>query len=69
MNGFRGEKLIERLGLGVDGYAADRLAQQQARDAGKLGGVWNMLYFHQFGNVRALLCRSQVLALQPSEQI
>lgn len=48
VNGFRGEKLIERLGLGVDGYAADRLAQQQARDAGKLGGVWNMLYFHQF---------------------
>lgn len=39
MNGFRGERLIERLGLGVDGHAAERLAQQRARDAGKLGGV------------------------------
>lgn len=39
VNGYRGERLIERLGLGVDGYAVERLAQQQQRDAGKLGGV------------------------------
>lgn len=39
LHGYRGEKLIERLGLGIDGYADERLAKQQARDAGKLGGV------------------------------
>lgn len=39
LNGYRGEKLIERLGLGIDGRAAERLVQQQARDAGQLGGV------------------------------
>lgn len=39
LHGYRGEKLIERLGLGIDGHAAERLAQQRARDNGKLGGV------------------------------
>lgn len=39
VHGFRGEKLVERLGLGVDGHHAARLAQQQARDDGLLGGT------------------------------
>lgn len=38
-NGFRGEKLIERIGLGIDGHHNERLAQQQARDDGLLGGT------------------------------
>ncbi|XP_018567585.1 uncharacterized protein LOC108908137 isoform X1 [Anoplophora glabripennis] len=39
LNGVLGEKAIERLGLGIDGYDRERLAKQQARDEGHLGGV------------------------------
>uniref|UniRef100_A0A336M8W0 CSON012080 protein n=2 Tax=Culicoides sonorensis TaxID=179676 RepID=A0A336M8W0_CULSO len=39
LHGYRGEKLIERLGLGIDGNHKERLVQQQARDNGKLGGL------------------------------
>lgn len=38
-HGFRGEKLTERLGLGVDGNHEARLALQRARDEGLLGGT------------------------------
>lgn len=38
-NGFRGEKLIERIGLGVDGLHNVRLAVQRERDDGLLGGT------------------------------
>lgn len=38
-NGFRGERLIERMGLGIDGNHDERLAKQQARDDGLLGGT------------------------------
>lgn len=38
-NGFRGERLVERLGLGVDGQHDARLVQQRARDVGLLGGT------------------------------
>lgn len=38
-HGFRGERLIERMGLGLDGHHDARLAQQQARDDGLLGGT------------------------------
>lgn len=39
LNGIKGEKAIERLGLGIDGRDQERLAKQRARDAGHLGGV------------------------------
>lgn len=39
VNGRFGEKAIERLGLGIDGNDLQRLAEQQARDAGHLGGL------------------------------
>ncbi|VEN43334.1 unnamed protein product [Callosobruchus maculatus] len=39
LNGVLGEKAIERLGLGIDGFDRERLAQQKARDEGHLGGV------------------------------
>lgn len=39
VNGFRGEKLIERVGLGVDGLHNERLAIQRERDEGLLGGT------------------------------
>lgn len=39
LNGDKGEKLIERLGLGIDGYAEERLVKQRARDEGHLGGL------------------------------
>ncbi|XP_017779696.1 PREDICTED: uncharacterized protein LOC108564983 [Nicrophorus vespilloides] len=39
INGFHGEKAIERLGLGIDGYDRERLAQQRARDVHLLGGL------------------------------
>lgn len=45
LHGYRGDKLIERLGLGIDGHAEERLQQQRARDAGKLNGV-----IYQSGN-------------------
>lgn len=38
-HGFRGEQLVERLGLGVDGNQDARLTQQRARDEGLLGGT------------------------------
>lgn len=38
-HGFRGERLIERMGLGIDGLHDIRLVQQQARDDGLLGGT------------------------------
>lgn len=39
VNGFRGEKLIERIGLGTDGLHNVRLAIQRERDEGLLGGT------------------------------
>lgn len=39
LNGIKGEKEIERLGLGIDGLDQERLAQQRARDVGHLGGL------------------------------
>ncbi|XP_045507063.1 uncharacterized protein LOC123703185 isoform X3 [Colias croceus] len=39
LNGDKGEKLIERLGLGIDGYSEERLRQQRLRDQGHLGGL------------------------------
>ncbi|XP_057663911.1 uncharacterized protein LOC130898546 [Diorhabda carinulata] len=39
LNGYLGEKAIERLGLGIDGFDRERLAAQRIRDAGHLGGV------------------------------
>lgn len=39
MHGFRGSKLIERIGLGIDGNSNQRLLYQRQRDAGRLGGV------------------------------
>lgn len=39
LNGIYGEKAIERLGLGIDGYDRERLEKQRARDLGHLDGV------------------------------
>lgn len=39
VNGYRGEKLIERIGLGTDGLHNVRLAIQRERDEGLLGGT------------------------------
>ncbi|CAH1115514.1 unnamed protein product [Psylliodes chrysocephalus] len=39
LNGYLGEKAIERLGLGIDGLDRERLEAQKLRDAGHLGGV------------------------------
>lgn len=39
VNGFRGEKLIERMGIGIDGNHNERLEKQRARDEGLLGGT------------------------------
>ncbi|OWR46160.1 uncharacterized protein LOC116773693 isoform X1 [Danaus plexippus] len=39
LHGDKGSKLIERLGLGVDGYADERLRMQRERDVGHLGGL------------------------------
>lgn len=39
VNGYRGEKLIERIGLGTDGLHNLRLAIQRERDEGLLGGT------------------------------
>lgn len=38
-NGYRGERLIERIGLGHDGHHSERLASQRSRDDGLLGGT------------------------------
>ncbi|XP_075167723.1 uncharacterized protein LOC142239852 [Haematobia irritans] len=37
-NGFRGEKFIERIGVGEDGKQDVRRAEQQQRDYGRLNG-------------------------------
>ena len=39
LHGDKGEKLIERLGLGIDGKDQERLEQQRQRDEGHLGGL------------------------------
>lgn len=39
INGIRGEKAIEQLGLGIDGNQERRLLQQRKRDEGHLGGL------------------------------
>ncbi|XP_041971860.1 uncharacterized protein LOC121727881 [Aricia agestis] len=39
LHGDKGEKLIERLGLGIDGFEEERLARQRERDEGHLGGL------------------------------
>ncbi|VVC92710.1 unnamed protein product [Leptidea sinapis] len=39
LHGTYGEKLIERLGLGIDGFGDERLARQRIRDKGHLGGL------------------------------
>ncbi|XP_073845333.1 uncharacterized protein [Musca autumnalis] len=37
-HGFRGEKFIERIGVGEDGKQDERRAEQQQRDYGRLNG-------------------------------
>lgn len=39
LNGRLGEKAIERLGLGIDGFDRERLEAQRARDVGHLNGI------------------------------
>lgn len=39
LHGDKGEKLIERLGLGIDGNDEERLEEQRKRDEGHLGGL------------------------------
>ncbi|GBP45304.1 hypothetical protein EVAR_29052_1 [Eumeta japonica] len=39
LHGVKGEYLIERLGLGVDGFEEERLRKQRQRDEGHLGGL------------------------------
>nr|XP_026492036.1 uncharacterized protein LOC113397788 [Vanessa tameamea] len=39
LNGDKAAKLIERLGLGIDGYGEQRLKMQRQRDQGHLGGL------------------------------
>uniref|UniRef100_A0A2A4JY18 Uncharacterized protein n=1 Tax=Heliothis virescens TaxID=7102 RepID=A0A2A4JY18_HELVI len=39
LHGDKGEKLIERLGLGIDGNDEERLQEQRKRDEGHLGGL------------------------------
>lgn len=39
LHGDKGARLIERLGLGIDGYGEERLVKQRARDEGHLGGL------------------------------
>ncbi|KAI8423504.1 hypothetical protein MSG28_012615 [Choristoneura fumiferana] len=39
LHGDKGEKLIERLGLGIDGFEDERLKMQRQRDDGHLGGL------------------------------
>lgn len=47
VHGFRAEKLIERLGLGIDGHDEERRAEQRQRDAGRLNGViYNRAYYN-----------------------
>ncbi|KAM8711289.1 hypothetical protein ACLKA7_000430 [Drosophila subpalustris] len=37
-NGYRSEKFIERLGIGLDGQHEQRRLEQQERDVGRLNG-------------------------------
>ncbi|CAH0403316.1 unnamed protein product [Chilo suppressalis] len=39
LHGDKGERLIERLGLGIDGRADELLVKQRQRDEGHLGGL------------------------------
>lgn len=39
LHGDKGDKLIERLGLGIDGKDEKRLQKQRERDEGHLGGL------------------------------
>ncbi|XP_077295954.1 uncharacterized protein LOC143918119 [Arctopsyche grandis] len=39
VNGIKGEKLIDRLGLGMDGKEAERREQHRIKDNGHLGGL------------------------------
>ncbi|KAL4709648.1 hypothetical protein ACJJTC_007379 [Scirpophaga incertulas] len=39
LNGDKGERLIEKLGLGIDGREEEYLLRQRARDEGHLGGL------------------------------
>lgn len=39
VNGVKAEKLIERLGVGMDGKEFERREQQNIRDRGHLGGL------------------------------
>lgn len=39
VNGDKAVNLIERLGLGIDGRADERLQKQRQRDEGHLGGL------------------------------
>ncbi|CAG9792329.1 unnamed protein product [Diatraea saccharalis] len=39
LHGDKAERLIERLGLGIDGRADERLIKQRQRDEGHLGGL------------------------------
>jgi hypothetical protein len=39
LHGFRADKLIERLGLGIDGNHKERKVEQQIRDDGHLQGL------------------------------
>lgn len=39
LNGDKGDRLIERLGLGIDGNEDERLERQRKRDEGHLGGL------------------------------
>ncbi|CAH2230292.1 uncharacterized protein LOC120625472 [Pararge aegeria] len=39
VNGDKAEKLIEKLGLGLDDRREDRLKRQRARDEGHVGGL------------------------------
>lgn len=43
LHGDLGEKLIERLGLGIDGRDEERLTAQRQRDEGHLGGLNSLL--------------------------
>ncbi|XP_058459950.1 uncharacterized protein LOC131435773 isoform X2 [Malaya genurostris] len=41
-HGYRGEKAIERVGLGIDGKHRERLEHQKQRDEGHLNGLNNL---------------------------
>lgn len=39
LNGYRGQKFIERIGVGIDGKENERRAAQEVRDIGRLNGA------------------------------